>query len=50
MSCVIALDVSMFQTVHVVSMLDVTIMFGLFSFQAKFVSGAPFTVFCTLDC
>ena len=34
-------SVSMFQTVHVVSMNDVTMRLGAFSFQEKLVSGAP---------
>lgn len=41
MSWVMAEAVSMFHTVHVVSMDDVTIRFGDFSFQEKFVIGAP---------
>lgn len=41
MSCVMAVAVSMFQTVHVVSIDDVTMRLGAFSFQEKLVSGAP---------
>lgn len=40
-SCVMAVAVSMFQTVQVVSMDDVTTRLGLFSFHEKFVNGAP---------
>ena len=50
MSCVIALCVSMFHTVHVVSIDDVTTRLGAFSFHEKFVSGAPVCPFCTLLC
>ena len=50
MSCVMAVDVSRFQTVQVVSMEDVTIRLGAFSFHEKFVSGAPAVLFCTLFC
>ena len=45
MSCVIAVDVSIFHTVHVVSMEDVTIRLGDFSFHEKLVSGAPVLLF-----
>ena len=41
MSCVMAVEVSMFHTVHVVSMEEVTTRMGDFSFHEKFVSGAP---------
>ena len=41
MSWVIAVEVSMFQTVHVVSIEDVTTRLGDFSFQEKLVKGAP---------
>jgi len=37
-----AADVSMFQTVQVVSIEDVTTKLGAFSFQEKLVKGAPF--------
>lgn len=40
----------MFHTVHVVSIEDVTTRLGDFSFQEKFVSGAPVDPFCTLLC
>lgn len=40
-SCVIAVDVSMFHTVHVVSIEEVTTRFGDFSFHEKLVKGAP---------
>jgi hypothetical protein len=39
-SCVIAWEVSMFQTVHVVSIDDVTTRLGAFSFHEKLVNGA----------
>ena len=39
MSCVIALCVSMFHTVHVVSIDDVTTRLGAFLLQEKFVRG-----------
>ena len=41
MSCVMAVEVSIFQTVHVVSIEDVTTRLGDFSFHEKLVSGAP---------
>jgi hypothetical protein len=41
MSCVMAVDVSMFHTVQVVSIDDVTTRLGDFSFHEKFVKGAP---------
>lgn len=41
MSWVIAVDVSIFQTVHVVSMDAVTMRLGDFSFHEKLVNGAP---------
>ena len=41
-SWVMAAEVSMFQTVHVVSIEDVTTKLGAFSFQEKLVRGAPF--------
>lgn len=41
MSWVMAVDVSMFQTVHVVSIEEVTMRLGDFSFQEKLVNGAP---------
>ena len=44
MSCVFAWFVSTFQTVHVVSILDVTINEGSVSFQSKDVSGAQKSV------
>lgn len=50
MSCVIAVEVSMFQTVHVVSIDDVTTRLGAFSFQEKLVNGGPVDWLCTLDC
>ena len=50
MSCVIAVDVSMFHTVHVVSIEDVTMRLGDFSFHEKLVRGAPVLLFCTLLC
>jgi hypothetical protein len=50
MSWVIADEVSIFQTVHVVSMEEVTIKLGAFSFQEKFVNGAPVDWLWTLDC
>jgi hypothetical protein len=50
MSCVMAVDVSMFHTVQVVSIDDVTTRLGDFSFQEKFVKGAPVEWFWTLDC
>jgi hypothetical protein len=50
MSCVTAVDVSRFQTVHVVSIEDVTTRLGIFSFHEKLVSGAPPLWPCTLDC
>ena len=50
MSCVIAVEVSMFHTVHVVSMEEVTTRLGDFSFQEKLVSGAPVLLFWTLLC
>jgi hypothetical protein len=40
-SCVTAVDVSRFQTVHVVSIEEVTTRLGIFSFHEKLVSGAP---------
>jgi len=49
-SWVIADEVSMFQTVHVVSMEEVTIKLGAFSFHEKFVNGAPVDWLWTLDC
>jgi hypothetical protein len=49
-NCVMAVAVSMFQTVQVVSMDDVTTRLGLFSFHEKFVRGAPAPWVCTLDC
>ncbi len=50
MSWVTALAVSMFHTVHVVSMEEVTIIEGAFSFQEKFVIGAPvLPCVCTFD-
>ena len=49
-SCVMAVEVSMFHTVHVVSMEEVTTRLGDFSFQEKLVSGAPVLLFCTLLC
>lgn len=45
-----AVDVSIFQTVQVVSIEAVTIRFGAFSFHKKFVRGAPADWVCTLDC
>jgi hypothetical protein len=45
-----AVDVSMFQTVHVVSIDDVTTKLGAFSFQEKLVNGGPVDWLCTLDC
>lgn len=50
MSCVMAVAVSMFQTVHVVSMDEVTMRLGDFSFHEKLVKGAPEAWFCTFDC
>lgn len=50
MSWVIAAEVSMFHTVQVVSMEEVTIWLGAFSFHEKFVSGAPVEWFWTLLC
>lgn len=50
MSCVMAVWVSIFHTVHVVSIEDVTTRLGDFSFQEKFVSGAPVPWLCTLLC
>jgi len=47
---VIADEVSMFHTVHVVSMEEVTIKLGAFSFHEKLVNGAPVDWFWTLDC
>lgn len=41
MSWVMADEVSIFHTVHVVSMEEVTIKLGAFSFHEKFVKGAP---------
>lgn len=41
MSWVMAVDLSMFHTVHVVSIEAVTIKLGAFSFHEKFVRGAP---------
>ena len=49
-SCVTAVDVSRFHTVHVVSIEDVTTRLGIFSFHEKFVSGAPPLWPCTFDC
>ena len=40
----------MFQTVHVVSIEDVTTRLGAFSFHEKFVNGALEFWFCTFDC
>jgi len=45
-----AVDVSIFHTVHVVSIEAVTIRLGDFSFHEKFVNGAPADWFCTFDC
>lgn len=50
MSCVIAVEVSIFHTVHVVSIDDVTTRLGDFSFHEKLVNGAPVELFCTLLC
>ena len=50
MSCVIADEVSIFHTVHVVSMEDVTTRLGDFSFHEKDVRGAPVLLFWTLLC
>ena len=50
MSCVMAVDVSMFHTVHVVSMEEVTTRLGDFSFHEKLVRGAPVLLFWTLLC
>ena len=50
MSCVIAVDVSIFQTVQVVSIEDVTTRLGDFSFHEKLVKGAPVLLFWTLLC
>jgi hypothetical protein len=50
MSWVIADEVSIFQTVHVVSMEEVTMRLGDFSFQEKLVNGAPVVELWTLDC
>lgn len=41
MSCVMAVEVSIFQTVHVVSIDEVTIRLGAFSFHEKLVNGPP---------
>jgi hypothetical protein len=40
----------MSQTVHVVSMEEVTMSCGDFSFHEKLVNGAPAAGFCTFDC
>jgi len=40
----------MFQTVHVVSIEDVTTRLGAFSFHEKLVNGALEFWFCTFDC
>jgi len=40
----------MFQTVHVVSIDDVTTRLGAFSFHEKLVNGALEFWFCTFDC
>ena len=45
-----AVEVSIFQTVHVVSIEAVTTRFGDFSFHEKLVRGAPVEWFWTLDC
>ena len=45
-----AVAVSIFQTVHVVSIEDVTTRLGAFSFQEKLVKGAPVFWLCTFDC
>ena len=45
-----AVEVSMFQTVQVVSIDEVTTRLGDFSFQEKLVNGAPTELFCTLLC
>lgn len=50
MSWVIAVEVSMFQTVQVVSIEDVTTRLGDFSFHEKLVNGAPVLLFWTLLC
>ena len=50
MNCVTAIDVSRFQTVHVVSIEDVITNLKVFSFHKKLVSGAPPRWPCTLDC
>lgn len=50
MSWVTAADVSIFQTVQVVSMEDVTIRLGAFSFHEKLVNGAPLELLCIFDC
>ena len=50
MSWVMAVEVSMFQTVHVVSIEDVTMRLGDFSFHENEVSGAPVLLFWTLLC
>lgn len=50
MSWVMAVEVSMFQTVQVVSIDEVTTKLGDFSFQEKLVNGAPTELFCTLLC
>ena len=45
-----ATEVSIFHTVHVVSIEEVTMRDGDFSFQEKFVKGAPVDWLWTLDC
>lgn len=50
MSCVLAVFVSTFHTVHVVSMDDVTISDGSVSFQSNEVSGAQKSVCLTCVC
>jgi hypothetical protein len=50
MNCVTAIDMSRFQSVHVVSIEDVTTSLEVFSFHENLVSGAPPRWPCTLDC